>query len=227
MLKSIYIKNFAIVDELKINFKSGLNVFTGETGAGKSIIIGAISALLGEKFPSSTIRDGSDKAIIEGEFDIARLFKIKNYLEEIDCVAENDILILRREFNISGRSRTFVNDSPAKLEDIVAISDLLIDLHGQHDHQFLLKANSHLDFLDAYGRTSDLCTQVADSYKKAEKLRIELESLKSKQNKLTAQEEFIKFQLEEINAITPVEGEEEELLSEEKNYPMPTQFLRK
>ncbi|KAA3663486.1 MAG: DNA repair protein RecN [Calditrichaeota bacterium] len=227
MLKNIFIKNFAIVDELSISFQSGLNVFTGETGTGKSIIIGAIGALLGDKIAASAVRDGAEKAIIEGEFDIHNLSEVKSFLRKIERDDEGNWLILRREINASGRSRTFINDSPAKLDDLIVLSDFLIDLHGQHDHQSLLKVESHLDFLDAYGRTHELRDDVSALFKTAEKYRVEIESLKKKQEEYNTQEEFLRFQLKEIDAIAPAEGEEDELLAEEKKLANAQTILEK
>ncbi|KAA3616071.1 MAG: DNA repair protein RecN [Calditrichaeota bacterium] len=227
MLKNVLIKNFAIVDEISINFKTGLNVFTGETGAGKSIIIGAISALLGEKIAATAIRDGADKAIIEGEFDISKLSHINRILKNSDMPVEDGSLILRREINKSGRSRAFVNDSPVKLDDLAELSEQLLDLHGQHEHQSLLHVSSHLDFLDSFGNTVDLRDEVVDLYKNAETLRKEIEALREQQAEFHSKQDFLQFQLDEINAVSPLSGEEEQLLKEEKKLASAHEILDK
>ena len=216
MLKNVLIKNFAIVDEISLQFQRGLNVFTGETGAGKSIIIGAIGALLGEKIPQSAIRNGAAKAIIEAEFDIAALPMVKEALAAADLFLDDNQLILRREINNGGRYRAFVNDSPVKLEDMANYAELLLDLHGQHDHQSLLKVKAHLDFLDAYGNLHPIRDEVMRNFRNAEHLRKIYESLCDKQADVQTNEDFLNFQLKEIDAISPESGEETHLLQEEK-----------
>ncbi len=216
MLKHVFIKNFAIVDEISLDFQAGLNVFTGETGAGKSIIVGAIGALLGEKIPAAAIRNGASKAIIEGEFDISYLPRLHKLLQDAGLLMDDFHLILRREINAAGRSRAFINDSPVKLHDLTTCSALLLDLHGQHTHQSLLHVKAHLDFLDAYGSTFSLREKVGELYKNAENLRKELASLSVKQNEVRANEDFLKFQLQEIESVAPEPGEEEILLQDEK-----------
>lgn len=216
MLKSVFIKNFAIVDEINLNFQQGLNVFTGETGAGKSIIIGAIGALLGEKIQTSAIRNDTSKAIIEAEFDIHELKAVGDYLRDTDLSTDSVNLILRREINISGRSRAFINDSPVKIDDMALVTERLLDLHGQHAHQSLLKVKAHLDLLDAFGNLQDLRDKVAKSFRKAENLRKDYNGLLVRQDEVRKNEDFLTFQLQEIDAIAPQADEETILLQEEK-----------
>ncbi len=160
MLKSLYVKDYVLIDEIKINFSAGLNIITGETGAGKSIIVGALSAILGEPLSKDTIRTGSPKAIFEAHFDLVNSEHIHNVLRQNDIDDYDTQLILRRELNTSGRGRCFINDSPAALVVLAEIGDLLVDLHGQHEHQLLLKSSRHIDYLDAFTDHSALLKQM-------------------------------------------------------------------
>src|SRR4030042_4850438 len=146
MLKSLTIKNYALIDEMHIEFGNGLNILTGETGAGKSLIIGALGFLLGEKARTDVVRKGASMAVVEGLFQIDEPVFLKDVQElvELDCRE----LLLRRELHVTGRSRSFANDSVIALNTLLSIGDRLIDLHGQHDHQTLLKVQNHLSFID-------------------------------------------------------------------------------
>ncbi len=215
MLKKLYIKNYALIDEMTIDFGSGLNILTGETGAGKSIIIGALSLLLGEKVKSDVIRKGASMAVVEGVFDVPDSEKwntiINNQFEMSD-----DELLLRREIHQSGRSRSFANDSPIPNSLLSTIGDLLVDLHGQHAHQTLLKVERHLDYLDNFGVDKNLLTQLKESVKKFRSLNAELSNLKQKEKQLQEKQDLIEFQVEEIARANLRDGEEEELELEER-----------
>ena len=137
MLHSLYIKNFAIIDEITVNFENGLNIITGETGTGKSLIIKAIKFLLGDRFTKELLRTGTDHIVIEGVF------------------RRNDIeTTIRRLYRSNGKSKSFINDEPVKQRELLKITRQLVDLHGQHDHQNLLDVNTHIQYLDAFGRYS-------------------------------------------------------------------------
>ena len=160
MLKSLTIRNYALIEFIEIEFESGLNILTGETGAGKSIIIDALSLILGDRTSSDVVRKGSDKAIVEGLFGMADNEKVKALLKLNEIELQED-LILRREVSIKGQSRCFVNDTPVPLMVLKEIGDHLVDLHGQHEHQSLLRSETHIGLLDEFGSLDKLVDELA------------------------------------------------------------------
>jgi DNA repair protein RecN (Recombination protein N) len=152
MLRSLYLKNYTLADELTVSFEGGLSIITGETGAGKSVIIGALNLIVGERASPELIRTGEAKAIVEATFGVAKLPEVKKWLRANDF-DEADDLIIRRELSKQSAARAFINDSPATLGSLKALGDMLIDLHGQHEHQSLLQAERHRSFLDNYADT--------------------------------------------------------------------------
>ncbi len=155
MLKSLSIKNYALIDSLEIEFCEGLNIITGETGAGKSIIVDALMLALGDRASSDSIREGEQKSVIEGVFELDKSSSILKLLKENEFELEKE-LIIRREIKDKGTSRCFINDTPAQLSFLKKIGDLLVDFHGQHDHQLLLNKESHLVLLDTISDTESL-----------------------------------------------------------------------
>ena len=214
MLKKLYIKDYALIDELTVQFGTGLNILTGETGAGKSIIIGALSMMLGERARSDVVRQGTPKAIVEGCFIVPALDEYSWLWQEID--KNPDGLVLRREINANGRSRCFANDSPISGTLLSTIGDLLIDLHGQHAHQTLLKSEQHINYLDDFGIDDDLLQKMSETYRKYNSLSTELQKLIQEEAVLREKRELLEFQVKEIASINPQEGEEERLEAEEK-----------
>ncbi len=213
MLKNLYIKNYALIDEINVDFRKGLNILTGETGAGKSIIIGAVGALLGEKVDKDFIRQGKKKAIVEGNFRISdSLIKI---FKQHDIDFNNDELILRIEIKRDTKSRTFANDSPISRSVLKEIGDLLVDLHGQHSHQSLLNVKRHIDFLDDYGVSGDLVNTVSQSYNFLSNLKRQLIKLTEQEKQLKEKKELLEFQVKEIEEVSPQLGEEEEMEKQE------------
>ena len=218
MLKQLQVEKFALLDHIEIGFDKGLNIITGETGAGKSILIGALGSTLGEKVDGDVLRKGSEKAIIEG------LFSYNSIIDEIDeILLSNDIeraadatILLRKEVHQSGRNRAFINDTPVPVSVLIDIGDKLVDLHGQHDHQALLKQRYHINYLDAYGGYSDLGRQVKDSHQTLNRYITELRELKEREQILREKKELYQFQIREIEAIDPEPGEEETLIQDEK-----------
>ena len=177
MLKRLYIKNFAIVDEVELTFNKGLLVITGETGAGKSILVGALGLLCGDRSQTDHIRTGSKKAILEAEFIIDHNRQIKNILSNQSIENFNDILIIRREINLNGANRAFINDTPVTIAQLTEISELLLDLHGQHQHQRLLHPENHLLYLDAFGKINPILEKYNQSYHMYLELKNELDTL--------------------------------------------------
>lgn len=213
MLKSLYIKDYALIDLIEINFSKGLNIITGETGAGKSILIDAMSLLLGERASSEVVRKGAEKSIVEGIFEVGK----NNNIEKL-CV-ENEIdfsdeLIVRREISLKGTNRCFLNDSPVSLSLIKEIGDLLVDLHGQHEHQSLLRVETHIDFLDQVADVEKLLAQYHDEYRRINLLHSELKSLKENESFLKEKKELYAFQINEIDNVNPQLDEDEKLEDE-------------
>jgi DNA repair protein RecN (Recombination protein N) len=210
MLKSLYVKDYALIEETSVEFGRGLNIITGETGAGKSILIDAMGLLLGERASSEVVRKGSSKSIVEGIFDVEANEKVKNILEEneIEFLPE---LIMRREISLKGSNRCFVNDTPAQLSLVKDLGNLLVDLHGQHEHQSLLRTETHIDFLDEFGNNDNLLKEYMRYYSELSKLTNELKELKEKESSLKEKRDLYAFQIKEIDTVSPVEDEEEKL----------------
>lgn len=209
MLKSLHIRDYALIERLDVAFDAGLNVITGETGAGKSILVGALKLLLGERASSDVVRSGARKAIVEARFDVSRLPGTRAVVREAGF-DDLDELIIRREIG-TGSSRAFVNDSPARLDVLRLVSESLVDLHGQHDQQSLLRPAIHRDVVDAFGGHAEDVAAVAAAYvawRSAESHRLEVEARAAA---LTDKAELYAFQKREIDDVDPRPGEEETL----------------
>lgn len=215
MLKQIYIRNFAIAEQLDIEFQPGLNILTGETGAGKSILVGAISAVLGGRVYTEVVRTGAEKAFVEAIFDISRLPAVKRLLEE-KGLDSNSELILKREISVKGSTRAFVNDMPVTISTLSEIGNLLVDIHGQNEHQTLLRKETHRYFLDAFGHLDALLHAVSEKYGKLREAEEKLKELENKQKTLEEKYELYRFQLNEIDQAQLDPGEEERLEAERK-----------
>jgi DNA repair protein RecN (Recombination protein N) len=213
VLKTLLIKNYALIEEIEVEFESGLNIITGETGAGKSILIDALGMVLGERANSEVIRKGAEKAIVESVFGISGNGKVKTILREQDLDVDGD-LMLRREISAKGHNRCFINDTPVSLSVLQAVGDFLVDLHGQHDHQSLLRTDTHIDLLDDFGGLAGLREEYDASYTRLTRLFSELEELQAKERSLRERRDLYEFQIQEIDALGPQSGEEGSLESE-------------
>jgi len=213
MLRSLLIKQYALIEELSVEFEPGLNIITGETGAGKSIIIDALSLILGERADSSEIRKGADKAVVEGVFDVVDNTPFRQLLERQE-IEFHDELILRREVSAKGQSRCFINDSPVSAAVLKEVGDALVDLHGQHEHQSLLRTETHLGLLDNFGRLDGLTEEFEAAYRECRATLRELLTLKAKERELRERKSLYEFQIKEIDAVAPRAGEEDELENE-------------
>ncbi|MFP4228473.1 MAG: DNA repair protein RecN [Salinivenus sp.] len=216
MLRSLYVRDYALIEELEMEFGSGLNIITGATGAGKSILIGALSMILGERANTDVVRGDAKKAVVEGIFDDADTERIRRVLE--DNAIETDPLprvILRRRITERG-SRGFVNDTPATLDVMRAVAAELIDLHGQHEHQSLLHTETHLRLLDSFGGLGGLVEHYQEKRRRVAALVEEREALANRERELRQQKELYEFQIEEIDEVAPQPGEEEELEAERR-----------
>lgn len=214
MLKSLYIKNYILIDELRLDFKSGFSVFTGETGAGKSILIDAIGLLMGERFSSDLIRHGNDKSILEAVF-ITQNKDIQSILEQIGIDIESDELIITRELTRDGRSTNRVNNRSVTVNILKDLSVFLVDIHSQNDTQYLLNNKYHLNLLDAYKPNLELLNEVKSLYHDFDSLRKELAN-KEKTEYNPDDLEFLEFQINEIDQANLVENEDTELENKQK-----------
>jgi DNA repair protein RecN (Recombination protein N) len=212
MLAEIRIRNYALIDDLTVEFSPGLNVLSGETGAGKSIIIGALTLLLGDKPDADMIRTGADTALVEGRFDIGK--RIADECSELGiAVAENGSpeLLLRRRAERSGRGAAYANDSGITVAALQKLGDRLVDLHGQHQHQLLLKPDIHLDLLDEYAGLSSERSEFAERFRDFEEKAAELTRIDKDLAERRARRELTEFQLKELSGAQVKRGELEEL----------------
>jgi DNA repair protein RecN (Recombination protein N) len=216
MLRSLYIRDYALIEELEVEFDSGLNIITGETGAGKSILLGALKLILGERASTEAVRTGARKAVVEGLFDEARGERIAGLLRENEIEPnETGTIVLRREVS-SSHSRAFVNDTPATAQVLRAVAELLIDLHGQHEHQSLLRTEMHVEMLDGFGGLGAMVEAYRGHYEEVGRLVRERGALVRRESELRQQKELIEFQINEIDRVAPRVEEEEELEAEHR-----------
>ncbi|MBV9110338.1 MAG: DNA repair protein RecN [Gemmatimonadetes bacterium] len=214
MLSELRIRNFALIDRLSVRLGPGLNVLTGETGAGKSIIVGALSLLLGERASSEVVRSGEDRASVEGVFDVDGREDLARLLDERGIEAGEGVLVLKREVAAGGRSRAWVNGSPATASLLGEIGRMLVDLHGQHEHQTLLRRDEQRAILDAYAGSAALAGDVRAAHAAVADLRREAADLERRRREALQRADFLRFQADEIEAAALTPGEEEALEDE-------------
>lgn len=214
MLIELRIENLAVVERLSLRLAPGLNALTGETGAGKSIIVGALSLLLGERASAEAVRPGADRARVEGVFDISARPALRALLEEHGADNGDDLLILKREIATEGRSRAWVNGSAATAAFLAGLGRQLVDLHGQHEHQTLLRGEEQRDVLDAFARCQDTVHRVAAAHSEARSASSELESLETRAREMSMRSDYLRFQLEEIDGAELRNGEDVDLEAE-------------
>ena len=202
MLQTLYIRDYAIIDELTVEFSDGLNIITGETGAGKSILIDALRLILGYRAATGNVRTGCKKAVVEAFLSIEKNDAVHSLLQE-NGYDDGDELIIRREISARGSSRALMNDSPAPLTLLRDVGDRLIDLHGQHDHQTLLRPETHGALLDVAGGLEGMVTEYAAAYARMKSLVREIEELTAREDDLRRKLEFHEFQLREISEVDP------------------------
>ncbi len=215
MLNELSIKNFAIIDELHVSFGEGLNVISGETGAGKSIIIGAVSLLLGDRATTDMIRTQADTATVEAVFDVSSNKPLRNKVTDMGF-PDSEELIIRRVISHSGKNRAFINGQAATLMNLSAVSERLINICGQHEHQVILDAENHIDILDEFGG----CLADRDAYKtiydQYQLLKAQIERLQDLSKRREEKTDLYKFQLKEISDINPQPAEDTTLMDEKK-----------
>jgi len=213
MLKELRINNFAIIDNLHVEFSSGLTALTGETGAGKSIIIDALNLILGGRADSNFIRTGETSATVESIFEINNLETL-GILKELGISSDNGEIVLRRTISSSGKNRCLINDSTVTVGILGVLGNRLVDIHGQHDHQALLNPETHVDILDLYGKTTEERKEFSKQYSNyLEEIR-KIDELRSKESNRIEREDFLKFQINEIDKANLSINEENQLKSE-------------
>ena len=215
MLKSIYIKNYALIDSLEMEFNPGFSVITGETGAGKSIILGALSLILGQRADTKAIKQGESKCIIEGAFDISA-YNLKSFFEQGGIDYEPFFCTLRREVLSTGKSRAFINDTPVTLNDLKILANSLIDIHSQHQNLVLGDSRFQLDVVDILSATKVLLSDYQKAFKEYKQAEKALSDLENKAQKSREEEDYLRFQYSILSDAKLVEGEQEELEIEQK-----------
>ena len=212
MLQKLNIQNYALIDSLEIDFSRGLNVITGETGAGKSILLGALSMILGERADKSVLLDKERKCVIEGVFE-TRNEDVKAFFKEHDLDPEKQVL-LRREISHEGKSRSFVNDTPVTLAQLKALGELIVEIHSQHETLFLKQKKFQLSVVDAFAGTEKELEAYRNDYGRMKALQSRLSGLVEEEKKSKADEDYYRFLYEEIEEASLKEGEQEKLEEE-------------
>ncbi len=214
MLVELRIRDYAVVEDLSLTLGPGLNVLSGETGAGKSIIVGALSLLLGERASSSVVRAGAERATVEGVFDVSAVPSLEARLEDLGFRTDQGLLILRREVASEGRNRAWVNGSPATAGVVGELGNALVDIHGQHEHQTLLRAVEQRTILDAYAEAEEEAAAVHAVHEELRELEQERQRREERVRELESRADFLRFQLDEIEGAELAEGEDEALEAE-------------
>ncbi len=214
MIKSLLIQNYALIDNLNINLDKGLTIITGETGAGKSIILGALSLIMGQRADTGVIQNPNKKCVVEVFFDVSK-YNLRRIFEQYD-IDYFDSSIFRREISPEGRSRAFINDTPVNLSILKHISSKLIDIHSQHDTLELNSASFQLEAIDLFAKNKNILSEYEKIYKKYRKSLKELEELKQTARKDKADFDYIQFQYDQLAEANLIQGEQAELEAEQK-----------
>lgn len=215
MLKHLYIKNYALIEQLDIDFETGFSVITGETGAGKSIILGAIGLLLGQRADSKAVKTGCQKCTIEAQFDISR-YSLNEWFDENELDIEEGECIIRRELTATGKSRGFINDTPVTVQQMKELGEMLVDIHSQHQNLLLQKTDFQLSILDIIADNEQLRSDYQNTFTEYKKNVKELEELKQMLTDSREKEDLMRFQLEELTTANLTDGEQEELEQEQE-----------
>jgi DNA repair protein RecN (Recombination protein N) len=215
MLKSLFIQNYVLIDSLDIRFSDSFTVITGETGAGKSIILGALSLVLGQRADTRSVKSGEDKCVIEAVFDISR-YQLEAFFHENELEYEAETCILRRELFASGKTRVFVNDSPAALVVAKELGNRLIDIHSQHQNLLLADAKFQLRVVDVMAQNEPLLLAYRKEYERYRSVKKELAEMREKASQSRIDEAYIRFQLQEMDDAKLFEGEQESLEQEQE-----------
>src|SRR3989441_23865 len=216
MLRELRIRNFAVIESVAVEFRPGLNVLTGETGAGKSMLIDAILLVLGARAQTDVIRSDADAATVEAVFDVEPRGAVAATLDEAGLAPDDGVLVARRELSRSGRHRAFVNDAAVTVALLERLGDHLVEVHGQHEHQRLLEPARQLELLDRFADAEELRARVAGLVAKFREARAEAERTRAAERDRAQREDLLRFQLSELDAARLRPGEEEELRQERR-----------
>lgn len=214
MIEKLIIKNYLLIKDAEIDFKNGLNIITGETGAGKTIILDALSLILGERADYSIIKNQDNKLIIEGIFNLKNNSAVQKFLNDKDLDDNNGFLIIRRELSNKGISRNFINDSPVNINDLKELGDLIIDIHSQNEHQSLLNKNTQIKILDKFAGIENDLIKFKSEFDEYKSIIKNYNDVLTKKDSILEKKNLIDFQLKEINNINPQPDEETELENE-------------
>ena len=210
MLRQLYIRNFALIDELDMQFEPGFSVITGETGAGKSIILGAIGLLLGQRADSKTLKQGADRCVIEAHFDLSR-YDIGDFFEQNEIEPDQADTIVRRELTAAGKSRAFINDTPVALGLLKELGDRLVDIHSQHQNLLLGKHDFQLSVVDLLADDAPQLALYRQHYDEYHELSREVAQQQEEIERNRQQADFLQFQFDELQAARLIDGEQAEL----------------
>ena len=210
MLQQLYIKNFTLIDELDIQLHPGFSVITGETGAGKSIILGAIGLLLGQRADTKSIKQGADRCVIEAHFDLSR-YDMKSFFDENDIEYDDKDTIIRRELTATGKSRAFINDTPVALSMLKELGDQLMDIHSQHQNLLLNKQDFQLNVVDILAQDTKEVAAYQEAFTQYQQEKKALETLREEIERNRQNVDFLQFQFDELSQSKLAKGEQEEL----------------
>ncbi len=214
MIRHLHIENYALIEHLDLDLHHGFSVITGETGAGKSIIIGAIGLLMGQRADSRAIKTGAKRCVVEIEFDV-RNYGMESFFEENDLDYDDGCCIIRRELTVAGKSRAFINDTPVQLALLKEIGEVLIDVHSQHKNLLLGKENFQMSTLDILAQNDELLAEYRSKYTEYKLLKKKLEDAAANAKSSKEEEDFLRFQLDQLTEADLHEGEQEELEEEQ------------
>lgn len=215
MLRHLFIQNYALIDTLDIELEEGFSVITGETGAGKSILLGAIGLLLGQRADSKAIRTDAQRCVIEATFDLSN-YQLESLFEDIDVDYDGTECVIRRELTAAGKSRAFVNDTPVGLTQLRQLGDCLIDIHSQHQNLLLANEDFQLNILDILAENQKELAEYVESYKEFKRIEKLLEETKKETEKQQSEQDYLSFQLTQLEEANLQEGEDEELEEEQQ-----------
>src|SRR5690554_4076005 len=225
MLLHLAVNNYAIVDHLELELDRGMTVITGETGAGKSIMLDALALTLGDRADSGAVRPGADKADILATFDISDIPEAQQWLEQRDLASDEHQVILRRVITAEGRSRGYINGSPCPQQDLKELGAMLIDIHSQHEHQSLLKTDTHRRLLDEFAGVGKLAGEVARHARQWRDHSNLLQQLSQNSEEQQARIQLLSYQLEELEALSLGENELQELELEQQTLAQAAQLF--
>lgn len=228
MLTHLSIRNFTLVDQLDLDIKPGMTAITGETGAGKSIVLDALAQTLGDRADGQRVRAGAKRADIHASFDIRHIGNASQWLEEHELLDEEmpGDCLLRRVVTAEGRSKAFINGRPVTLQQLRQLGEMLIDIHSQHEHQSLLRKDTHRQLLDEYAGQSELATQVRQAFRHWQERRSAFEQLRDNAEEMSARFQLLSYQVDELEQLNLSEGELDELEAEQRSLANAEEILR-